>query len=228
MIYACGEDKARSTADTLGVWLVAVPHRRIAGALRSLDLPLPTNPASLNGAPNADETLTLSWRVAELPSASQRWLPIAGIGLIVLFGAVLALHLHNRQSAQQELEDALAQERARAAQVGALREKIERTRTHAEWLQNHRQTAASSLELLNTLSKRLDDGTWLQRFELNEREISLSGISPSPAELIEVLEATPILENVRFDAAITQNRNEEGNRFNISAEIERRADGGGS
>lgn len=230
VMYACGEDKTRSTTDVVGVWLVAVPHRRVAGALQSLGLPAPSNPVTLDSTPNANEALTLSWRIQEHAGSAQRWLPIAGLGLIVLFGGVLALHLHNRQSAEQALEDELADVRMRAAQVGRLRDNIERTRTSAAWLQQYRQSAPSSLALLNTLSKQLDDRTWLQRFELHDQEISLSGISPSPVELIEMLEATPLLRNVRFDAAITQNRNEEGNRFNISARIEKAkaADGGGS
>jgi hypothetical protein len=47
----------------------------------------------------------------------------------------------------------------------------------------------------------------------------MQGVSTAPAALIEALEQSPLLSDVRFESAITQAGRDEGRRFNISARV---------
>ena len=82
--------------------------------------------------------------------------------------------------------------------------------------------------LLDMLTQQLDDRTWLQGLELRGQRLTLRGISSSPATLLETLEASRLLQNVRFEAAITRDGRGQGDRFNISAQLERAVEGGGT
>ena len=82
--------------------------------------------------------------------------------------------------------------------------------------------------MLEVLSEQLDDQTWLQGFDLRDGRLKLRGLSVSPATLIETLEATEVLTDVRFGSAITRDGRSEGDRFNLSARVQAAAREDGS
>jgi len=226
LYYACGETTDSPADGPISVWLVAIPRKRLDRALALIGQTPPSGPLPLKAPPSANEALELSWRVADTSSFPQRRRRFAWAGLAVLWIGVLAMHLHNTQDEQAELDKTLDEVRARASEVANLRDRLATATEQADWLTGHKQSSTSVLLILDTLSEQLDDQTWLQGLDLQGRRLVLRGLSSSPATLIETLEASDLFESVRFDSAITRDNRGQGDRFNISAELEAPAGGG--
>jgi len=228
LFYACGEAPDSPANGPLSVWLVAVPSQRIARALRLIGQPPPDNPLPIKIPPAPGEAITVSWSVREQADSSHRRMRIAWSVLLALWLAVLGLHTHNREQAQSTLELTRDELRARAVEVGRLRDRLEHANSQATWLVQRREQAISPLMLLDALTQQLDDQTWLQGFELSGQRLTLRGISSSPAALLETLEASKLLRDVKFEAAITRDGRGQGDRFSISARLEPAAQDGGT
>jgi general secretion pathway protein L len=220
LFYACGETPDSPVSGPLSVWLVAVPSQRITEALRLVGQPPPENPLPIKVPPGPGEQLVVSWSVREQAESRRRRMRIAWAALLALWLAVLGLHTHNRQQAQSKLDLARDELRARAVEVGRLRDRLEHARSQATWLVRRREQAISPLMLLDVLTQQLDDQTWLEGFELRGQRLTLRGISSSPAGLLETLETSRLLRDVKFEAAITRDGRGQGDRFSISARLE--------
>ena len=140
---------------------------------------------------------------------------------------MFGLHVHRQQQTQQQLDAELKELRARAVEVSDLRDRLSVARAQLDELTRHRTSARSPLVLLDTLTQRLDDQTWIQGLDLRGDDLRLRGISTAPASVIETLEASTLLQEVRFEAAITRDGRGQGERFNVSARLEAPAQDGG-
>jgi len=228
LLYACGETDDSPAGDALSVWLVAIPRQRIAQALALIGQRAPDSPLQLSTPPRPDEKLVVAWSAPEPAVSPRRRMRLAWVGLIALWIAVLALHNHNRQQAQTRLDQTRDALTAQAREVVRLRDRLESAKSQAAWLSQRREHMVSPLTLLDTLTQQLDDQTWLQGLELRGRHLTLRGISSSPATLLETLEGSRLLRDVRFESAITRDGRGQGDRFNISARLERPAQDGGT
>lgn len=218
VLFACGVDE-KSSGDELSVWLVAVPRHRLSGALKRLGIDLPTKLITVRRPPDTGEPLIVSWRVAEADdsrSRRRRWL---WAGLAALWVVAAGLALLRQHQEYTELTAAVQELRSEARSVGALREQLDRTRARLDELAAKRQAAISPLQLLDVLTRELDDETWIINLELEGPKLAMQGVSSAPAALIEALEQSPLLSEVRFESAITQAGRDEGSRFNISARV---------
>ena len=205
-----------------------MPRQRVARALALIDQAPPDGYLALRQPPAAGEDVELTWRLPEASSFSQHRVRLAWLGLLGLWLGVLGLHLYHQQQAQTRLDEALDELRARAHEVGNLRDRLAVAKAQADRLTALKQSAHSPLVLLDALTEQLDDQTWLQGFDLRGGGLTLRGITTSPATLIETLEASAMLQDVRFDAAITRDRRSQGDRFNINAKLESPAPEGSS
>ena len=228
LLYACGEAPDSPADGQIAVWLVAIPRQRIDRALALIGQLPPDGALPLRVPPGHNEQLVVSWPVRESGTSPRRRMRLAWIGLAVLWVAVLGIHLHNRQQTQSTLDHTRDELRARAIEVARLRDRLDSARSQMAWLSEHRQDGISLLELLDTLTQQLDDQTWLQGLELSGQRLTLRGISSSPATLLETLEGSKLLKDVRFEAAITRDGRGQGDRFNISARLEPPVKDGGT
>ena len=228
LLYACGEVPGSAPDGQISVWLVAIPRQRISRALALIGQLPPDGPLPLRAPPPPDERLVVSWPIRETETSPRRRVRLAWAGLAVLWVAVLGIHLNNRQQTQETLDLTRDGLRARAIEVSRLRDRLDSTESQMSWLSQRRQERVSLLMLLDTLTRQLDDQTWLQGLELRGRRLNLRGISSSPATLLETLEASELLRNVRFEAAITRDGRGQGDRFNISARLEAPVQDGGT
>jgi general secretion pathway protein L len=228
LVYACGETGDSPPDGPISVWLVAVPRQRIERALALIDQTPPDGYLPLRQPPQPGEPLELSWRLQGASSHSQQRMRLAWLGLVVLGCGVLGLHLYHQHQAQTELDKILDELRVRVPRVGELRDRLTAAEAQAAKLARLRQSTPSALTVLEVLSEQLDDQTWLQGFDLRDGRLTLRGISESPATLIETLEDTEVLRDVRFGSAITRDGRSEGDRFNLSARVEPAVREGGS
>jgi general secretion pathway protein L len=73
--------------------------------------------------------------------------------------------------------------------------------------------------LLNDLSILIPHDTFLQRLQRKGNKLTLKGESASASSLIEQLEASPLLSEVRFSSAVTQLPGSDRERFAITAVV---------
>jgi general secretion pathway protein L len=228
VFYACGETKDSPPDGAISVWLVTMPRKRIERALAAINQVSPQGPLPIKTPPDPEQPLVASWPVTDAGPQPRGQLRLAWFGLIALWIAVLGMHFHNRQQLQEEFDQKRDELRLRAKEVAQLRDRLDGAKSQATWILQRREDAISPLMLIDSLTQQLDDQTWLEGLELRGQRVTLRGVSSSPAALLEALEASSLLQNVRFEAAITRDGRSQGDRFNISAQIEGPTQEGGT
>lgn len=138
--------------------------------------------------------------------------------------ANLGLPLLDKRQQIQALEPLLEKGLKQAEMAQRLRTEVDALLAESRFLFRRKQEAPQTLGVLNELTGILPDDTWLHRFEIRGREVQIHGQSAAAAELIRLLESSPMLANVRFRSPLTQNLRAGGERFHLSADI--KAEGG--
>ena len=219
LLYACGTTAENVADGMVPVWLVAVPRQSLQQAMAVLGQETPAGPLPLTAPPAAEDSLRFTWQTAAKGGYSRHGLRLAFIGMLLLWAVGLGLHLHNISQAREHLSAELDELRVQAAEVQRLRDRIARHTDSAEKLIGLRQQYVSPLVVMDTLTEQLDDRTWLQNLELDGDDLTLRGTSSAAATLIETLEASDLFHQVEFNAAITRNAGENGDRFNLTARL---------
>ncbi len=75
------------------------------------------------------------------------------------------------------------------------------------------------LVILEDLSKTVPDNAWLQKLEINDRNVLISGKARNATGLVQVLEASPMIEKVRFSAPVNRVGITEIETFSIVANM---------
>ena len=65
----------------------------------------------------------------------------------------------------------------------------------------------------------MPDNTWVSRMRVDNDKVTLQGESGKASDLIELLEQSDILKNVRFKSSITYNRRTQDEMYEIEAEL---------
>ncbi len=220
VLFACGVADQPAPDGQASVWLAAIPRQRLASHFAGLDVALPVNPIKLDEPPAAGQPLSFSWRIAERNHRQLRRRRALWLGLAVTWAATITLLVYTQHRERQALLEIHSTLRKEAAAVSQLRERLDVAEAQLGAVLQRRQERVSTLQLLTELTETLDDGTWLVNLELQGEKLSLQGVSSTPAALIEALDSSNLLSDVRFEAAITQASRDAGSRFNISAKVQ--------
>lgn len=138
---------------------------------------------------------------------------------IVLLAAVVAIPLLQQQRHLDELRTRLDEVRAAATTASDLQEQIDLRQLRARYLFDQKVARPASVELLEELSRRLPDDTWLFRVEVRDGKVHLQGTSTAASALISGLEDSRYLEDVRFASPVTQDGASGRERFHLSARV---------
>lgn len=217
VVFQCGVRERDPAAKRLGAWLAAAPAGRIRSLLEWLGEPPDHTPRPLRSPPQPDGPFVLRYALSRERRGGFGWV-LAAAGF-ALFVAAAAAHVHNRATELARLESAVAEVRRDAAEAPELAERIEQVRA-ANFTVHDRRTARPPLvEVLEDLSVRLPDDTYLQRFEVQHGEVRVFGISAAASNLIRVLEESPLLADVRFESSVTRDVATGKERFSITARL---------
>ena len=215
-VFQCGLLRRDPAAKRLHAWVRVAPRALLAqaesllGGMRLQPLPGPRT------APAADSAMVLSFGTGQGGLLRGWVLPIL---VLALAGAALSLHLSHRERQLALLEEALFEQRRAGAAAVELADSLERIQAEARALFERRSAQPLLVAVLDDLSSRLDDQTWLQRFEARDGEVRLYGVSAAASPLIARLEASPLLDGVRFEAAVNRDATYGGDRFSIAARL---------
>jgi len=151
--------------------------------------------------------------VAEPPSTRRLPPRLLLLALLLLVPPLAMGVVQQSRIAQLRLEmDATTMLGTQARDLGL---RVERLRARTLEAVTARQQAPSLLLLLDRLSQTLPDGSYLTELRWEEGRLHLSGYSRDGAGLPALLDASPYLEDVRFEAALLR-AGPEGDRFQLS------------
>jgi general secretion pathway protein L len=97
--------------------------------------------------------------------------------------------------------------------------------------ENIRSAEISKIEMLRELTQLLPTTVWIWNFKYHGRELEVSGFAESAADLIPLLDRSPLFERVEFLAPVTMERerregvDKERQRFRIKLRLEGRRSG---
>jgi general secretion pathway protein L len=86
-------------------------------------------------------------------------------------------------------------------------------------LERRKHTTASSVIVLEALSKLLPDHTYVAELRVEGGKVQVSGVTRDAPSLIRLMEQSPHFERATFFAPTTQSPGEPGQRFHIEAHI---------
>jgi len=149
-------------------------------------------------------------------SSVQRALLVLNLVLVI---AIIAIPLVQQQRYLDELRGRFDKVQAAATTASDLQQRIDQHLARARYLFAQKTGRPASIELLEELSQRLPDDTWLFRVEVRDGKVYLQGTSKTASALIAELEGSPLLENVRFASPGTQEGASGRERFHLSAGV---------
>jgi general secretion pathway protein L len=147
--------------------------------------------------------------------------PLIQLGL--LFAAVILVFfglsqiVQNRQAAVEEMEALAQAQRERAREVGALRAQLEDAAAAANFLAVQKQTQASMVLLLDEVTQRLPDDTFLTRLSVSGNQVSLSGYSAQALKLVGELQKSGVLKDAALNGGVQQEPRVSRDMFTINA-----------
>jgi len=138
--------------------------------------------------------------------------------IVLLVVACMSAWLHNRAVALQAMRDEVEAMRGDAARVKDLRQRLTDSAGASGFLARKKTDAPSVLPVLEDLTRRLPDDTWLERFTLNGTgQIGFQGQSPQAARLIDALKGAATIGEPSFQGTIQSDPTSGKERFYMQA-----------
>lgn len=154
------------------------------------------------------------------------WINLALVA-VVLAGAWFTLWqaLENRREAVAELRDLVEQRQIEARRAAALREQLDTAAGGATFLAGLREDRPRVLAVIDDISRRLPDGTWLERLTINQGRVVLQGLSNEASGTIAWLQESPYLREPAFSGAVQPDARSGAQRFTLTADLAMPGDG---
>jgi len=151
-------------------------------------------------------------------------LALTGAALVLLV-TVMLLSLANRESALAAMQTDVQKAGNEAKQVSQLRKTLQDTLDGANFLSRKKRETPLMVDLLNDLTKRLPDDTYLERINIDEKnKIEMQGLSDDASKLIGLLQKSEVLANPSVQGTIQPDPRTKKDRFNITLEFRKLAD----
>lgn len=206
----------------LDVDLVAMPRARFDAVLA----PLGDLRAALHGVDVADgdgvplgvNLLPENERHARQSSLRGWHLGLAALALFALiFGAWRMLD--NRRATADALEASLRTSSEQARLVAAQRQQLVETVEGINTLDQARAQRPTALEVLDELSRRLPDSTYLEKLSIEGDQLVLIGLSSEASSLVAKLQGSPLWKSPALSGAVQPDQASRRDRFTLTAQL---------
>ncbi|MET0505689.1 MAG: PilN domain-containing protein [Luteibacter sp.] len=138
--------------------------------------------------------------------------------IVLLAIAVMAMWLHNRNLALEAMRADVEAMQGDAQRVKALRQKLTDSAGASGFLARRKTETAAVLPVIEELTQRLPDDTWLERFTLNASgQLGFQGQSPQAARLIDALKGARSIGDPSFQGTIQADPTSGKERFYMQA-----------
>ena len=206
----------------LKVELVVLPKARLDAALALLG-PLAeglagVDVASPDGSRLGVNLLPAAGRGARTDRARQanRWLAL--VALLAL-GAAMALVLNNRTNTLEAYQQRVDAAKAQAREVRMLRNSLRNSAEAANFLARRRAQMPTTLELLDDLTRRIPDSTFLEKISVNDGNMVLIGQSQQASALVGLLQGSPLIRTPTLTGSVQTDPRTGKERFTLTAVV---------
>lgn len=107
-----------------------------------------------------------------------------------------------------------------AREAARLRAEITRLSDARGTLERERGKNVSVVAVLDELTKRLPDDTWLNQLRINGDDLSIFGFTETSSRLIEIIESSPAFSNATFRTPVRPDPRTGKERFHINVRID--------
>ena len=200
--------------------LAVVPRAAVAPMLEGIDGSrlAGIDLADSDGLPLGFNLLPPAQRAAAAdPLRLWHWL-LAGLALVLTLLLMWQL-LDNRRTAANTLEGRVATLATEARGASVQRQQLINLVEGQAFLDRSRQARPTSIEVIEELSRRLPDGTSLEKLAIEGERLNLVGQSSQPAALIAQLEGSPLWRNPALSGALLTDARTRRDRFTVIAEL---------
>ena len=211
----------RESDGQLDVELVVVPRTTMDAQLAALG-PLA---ASLAGIDVAAGDAPLGVNLLAMAQRRQQHDPWRLWNWVLVAVAVLALAamlwqmLDNRRSAAEALQKATDQRVATARTVSQQRQQLIDLVEGRAFLDRARSGRPTAVEILDELSRRLPDSTYLEKLSIENDHLLLIGLSSEAPALVSRLEGSRLWRAPAFTGALQPDPRTGRDRFTLTAEL---------
>lgn len=202
--------------------LVVVPAPVLEAALTALG-PLA---ATLTGVDlQSADGRTLGVNLLPGARRHQRADPWLGWNLALTAVAILAIAaalwqmLANRERAADAFAAGVEQRAVQARVVSAEKQQLVDLVEGMAFLQATRSSRPTTVEVLDELSRRLPDSTYLEKLSIEDDRILLIGLSQEASSLVRVLEGSPLWRSPALTGAVQPDPRSGRDRFTLTAEL---------
>lgn len=202
--------------------LVVVPRRTLDDALAALG-PVADTLAGVDLDDGSGQALGIDL----LPAARRlhradprrRWnLLLAAIASCALVAGMWQV-LDNRRDAADAFEEASRPVIAQARAASAQRQRLATLIEGMQYLQAQRAARPTMVEILDELSQRLPDGTYLEKLAVENDRLLLIGLSSEASALVGQLEDSPLWRSPALTGALQPDPRSRRDRFTLTATL---------
>lgn len=147
------------------------------------------------------------------------WNGVLAATALLAIAAALATVLDNRRAAADALE-AQVRERARPArEAAAQRQALVDLLEGQAFLDRLRRERPTSVEVMDELTRRLPDGTYLEKLAIEQDKLTLMGLSNQASSLVNELQGTPLWHAPALAGAVQPDPATNRDRFTLIANV---------
>ncbi|MGA9342087.1 MAG: PilN domain-containing protein [Rhodanobacteraceae bacterium] len=145
------------------------------------------------------------------------------LGLAALAAVLLVFNMHeslvNRVAAIASMQGEVTKAKAEAKQVVALKKTLVDSIAGANFLTDKKRQGPLMVAILDDLTKRLPQDAYLERLNIQDKQVQLQGQAKEAAKLIGLLGSSQYLANPRFEGQIQPDPRTDKERFQITADL---------
>jgi general secretion pathway protein L len=221
---ACFDARVLSVRDDgqLDVELVAVPKSAFTGGLARLGTLAGelagADVEDADGGPLGVNLLPEEARVARQAPQRGVHLALAAVALIALvFGAWAVLD--NRRAAAEAFAAQVDSRADEARQVASRRQQLVDLVAGTATLNQTSARRPTALEVMDDVTRRLPDNTYLEKLAIEGDRLTLIGFSPEASGLVARLQESPLWRNPALSGALQPDPRTRMDRFTLTAEL---------
>ena len=143
---------------------------------------------------------------------------LAAVALVAIAATLWQL-LDNRRDAADAFERSLARRAAPARQAAAQRQQLLGLIEGQAFLDQARAARPTALEIIDELSRRLPDGTYLEKVAIEDERLTLIGLSNEAAALVGRLQGSELWRLPALAGALQPDPASGRDRFTLTAEL---------
>lgn len=147
------------------------------------------------------------------------WNLALAAGAILALGLSLWLVLQNRRDAADDFDAAIERQSEAARRAAAQQQELESLIRGQAFLQRLRRDYPTSVEVMDELSRRLPDGTYLEKLAIEGDRLTLIGLSNEAPALIGRLQDSKLWRSPALAGALQSDPATNKDRFTLTAEI---------